>query len=171
MYSLEGKIFTCVRACKCKRVFLSIGNPLFITAQRAVHMRCRMQLQYMLLLTEYKYTHWRARTHTDTHTQTPRRSGDLMRPVETLLNCQSTLSLLTRSRQHQWLLFSNRGSLSNCIRRKEKSEVLWIWAEEGEDRTSWGNVLKEPNSLAVVLHTGETFASFNALWANTTCFF
>lgn len=74
-------------------------------------------------------------TRTCTHTLTPRRSEDLMRPVETLLNCQSTLSLLTRGRQHQWLLFSNRESLSNCIRSKEKSEVhldvdwvRWRWA-------------------------------------------
>lgn len=67
------------------------------------HRGCSMQL-YMLLLTAYK-----KRTRRCTRAQTPRRREDLMRPVETRLNCQSTLSLLTCGRQHQWLFFSQTG--------------------------------------------------------------
>lgn len=133
----------------------------------------------MLYATVYVAFNWiQIHTRTCTHTQTPRRSEDLMRPVETLLNCQSTLSLLTRGRQHQWLLFSNRESLSNCIRTKEKSEVHWMWTEYGGDELWWGIALKEQNSsplAAVATRTTENILVLSQLhgcsvkWSDKTC--
>lgn len=125
-----------IHLCVCKQVQTCVflctrRNPLSITTLHAIHRRCSMQ-PYRGFFFSPEYTHWRAHTHT--HTISPK-SGDLMRPVETLLNCQSTLSLLTHSRQHHWLLFSNSGSLSNCIRCKENSEVHWT--EKGRDKSVW----------------------------------
>lgn len=114
-YIPRGQIFTYVCGSKCKHAFLCARRILqSITTLCAIHGKCSVQSYFFTWIP----------TLTSTHTKTPE-SGALMRPVETLLNCQSTLSSLTRGRQHQWLLFLNSGSLPNCIRWEEKSGVQW----------------------------------------------